>query len=81
MDQISICESLLKWNEIEPFLKQLIMCDENGSHTIIMYKKDRGQSKVKLRKARIDTKKSDAVCVVGLEKNRSLRAAAAQSND
>jgi len=28
MDRISICESLLKWNEIEPFLKRLIMGDE-----------------------------------------------------
>jgi len=32
-------------------------------------------------KTRIDAKKSDAVGVVGLEKNRSLRVAAAQSND
>jgi len=39
-----------------------------------MYENDR--SKVKLRKARINAKKSDAICM-GLERNRLLRAAAA----
>ena len=44
---------------------------ENGSHTTIVYEKDRGNR----GKARIDIKK------VGLERNGSLRAAAAQSSD
>ena len=30
MDRVSICESLLKRNEIEPFLKRMITGDENG---------------------------------------------------
>jgi len=28
MDRINICDSLLKWNEIEPFLKRMILGDE-----------------------------------------------------
>jgi len=32
-------------------------------------------------KTRTDAKKNDAPCVMGLERNRSLRAAAARSND
>jgi len=52
MDQISICESFLKRNEIEPLLKQFITSNEKWilSRMTIMYKKDHGQSKVKLRK-------------------------------
>jgi len=48
MDQISICESLLKRNEIEPFLKRLITDDEKLC-TTTTYEKDRGRSKVKLK--------------------------------
>jgi len=58
---------------------------KNGSCTTIMYKKDRGRSKLKLRtnggKIRINVKKSDVVCMVVLKRNHSLRAAAAWSND
>jgi len=46
MDQIFICESLLKRNEIEQFLKRFITGDEKW----IMYEKDRGRSKMKLCK-------------------------------
>jgi len=43
---------------------------------------DRDRSSVNGGKAKIDVKKSDAVCMVGLERNRSLRiAAAARLND
>jgi len=39
---------------------------KNGLHATIMYEKDHGRNKVKLRnggKVRIDANKSDAVCV------------------
>jgi len=45
MNQISICELLLKRNEIESFLKRLITGDQKWIMTI-MYEKDRGRSKV-----------------------------------
>jgi len=55
---------------------------KNESRTTIMYEKElRGRSSANDGKTRIDAKKSDAVCEVGLEKNRSLQAAAARSND
>lgn len=58
---------------------------KNGLRTTIMYEKDHGRSKTNLctnsAKARIDAKKSDAVCVVGLERNRSLQPAAVRSNE
>jgi len=47
MDRIFICESLLKRNDIKPFLKRLIMSDEKW---ITYDKKDRSRSKVKFRK-------------------------------
>jgi len=83
MDRISICESLLKRNEIEPFLKRLI------TEKWITYdnnvQRNRGRSKVKLRKRwqsqNWRQEKWCSVSVVGLERNCSLRAAAARSND
>jgi len=46
MDRIFTCESLLKRNKIEPFLKRLVTSDEKWmQHTILMFEKDRGRSK------------------------------------
>jgi len=70
MDQISICESLLKRSKIKLFLKRLIMADEKWI-TTIMYEKDRSRSKMKLCKrwqSQDDTKKSDAVMCGGIGK-------------
>ena len=51
MDRVSICESLLKRNEIEPFLKQMITGDEKWStYDNNVRKKDRGRSPEKLHK-------------------------------
>jgi len=52
MNQISICELLLKWNEIESFLKQLIAGKKwiTYDKKKVFCEKDRGRSKVKLRK-------------------------------
>jgi len=78
-----ICESLLKRNEIE-FLKQLITSDEkwitydnNDMKKIVVEARWNSANDI----ARIDTKKSDAVFVVGLERNRSLWVTATRSND
>jgi len=96
MNLISICESLLKRNEIEPFLKRFITGDEwvmkNGSRTTIMYVED--QSKVKLRKvtksglcvracvrACLRACVCVCVCMVRLERNCSLWVVTARSNN
>ena len=56
MDRVSICESLLKRNEIEPFLKRMITGDEKWI--------------TKLHKRlQIDAKEGDAECLVGWERN------------
>ncbi|GFT85711.1 hypothetical protein TNCV_4026651 [Trichonephila clavipes] len=39
MDQISICEALAKWNEIDPFLKRIMTGDEKW----VTYYKNVGQ--------------------------------------
>ncbi|GFU89928.1 mariner Mos1 transposase [Trichonephila clavipes] len=39
-----ICETLVKRNEIDPFLKRMVTGDETGSHTTILCENDRGQS-------------------------------------
>lgn len=44
MQRVSICDSLLKRNNSEPFLKQLLRVMKNGSLTIRMCEKDRGRS-------------------------------------
>jgi len=57
---------------------------KNGSRTTIIYEKNRSQSKIKFCNQMAKpglTKESNAVCGVRLEKNRSLRVAAARSND
>ncbi|GFT97945.1 mariner transposase [Trichonephila clavipes] len=36
MDRISICKSLAKRNEIDPFLKRMVTGDEKWSHTTIL---------------------------------------------
>jgi len=59
VDRISICESLLKWNEIEPVLKRLITV-KNRSCMTIMYEK---VGETNGDKTRIDVRKSDAVCM------------------
>jgi len=42
MDRINICDTLLKRNEIEPFLKRMITdIMKNGSSTTIQLEKDR----------------------------------------
>ena len=41
MDRINICDTLLKRNESEPFLKKMITVMKNGSRTIIELVKDR----------------------------------------
>jgi len=47
MDQISICELLLKWNEIESFFKRFFTGKiKNGSRTTIIYEKDRSKMKL-----------------------------------
>jgi len=81
MDRISICESLLKRNKIEPFLKRLITHDEKSITTII-YEEDRDRNKMKQTMAKSGlTPKKVMLCVVELERNRSLRLTAARSND
>ena len=76
MQRVSICDSLLKRNNSKPFLKQLITGDEKwmiydkNVWKIIMVEAwtsptDRG-------KARPDLEQSDAMCMVGLERNRPL---------
>ncbi|GFV73485.1 histone-lysine N-methyltransferase SETMAR [Trichonephila clavipes] len=47
MDRIYIWEALAKWNEIDPFLKQMVFGMRNGSHTTILCENDGGQSTVK----------------------------------
>lgn len=42
IDRISILKLLLKWNEIESFLKWLIMGIKNESYNKIIYGKDCG---------------------------------------
>jgi len=49
MNRISICKSLLKWNKTI-FEMVILRVMKNRSHTTIMYEKDCGRSKVKLRK-------------------------------
>ncbi|GFW31294.1 hypothetical protein TNCV_2578751 [Trichonephila clavipes] len=39
MDRISICETLAKRNEIDPFLKRMAIGMRNGSHTTILCEK------------------------------------------
>ena len=41
MDRINICDTLLKRDEIEPFLKRMILVMKNGSPMIIQLEKDR----------------------------------------
>ena len=41
MDRINICDTLLKRNEIEPFLKRMITVMKNGSRTTIQLVKER----------------------------------------
>jgi len=66
MDRISICKSLLKRNKIEPFLKRLI----TGNEKWITYDNNVRKRSWSMQgensngdKARIDAKKSDAVCM------------------
>jgi len=42
MNRINICDTLLKRNKIEPFLKRMITGDEKWTSTIIQLEKDRG---------------------------------------
>ena len=63
MDWVSICESLLKRNEIEPFLKRMITGDEkritydNNAKKIVV---EDWRSFTNGCKARIDAKEGDA---------------------
>jgi len=82
-DRISICKSLLKRNKIEPFLKRLITGNEkNGSRTIIYEKSWSKQGKAPRTVAKPGLMSRKVMrYMMGLEKNRSLRAAAVWSND
>jgi len=69
MDQISICESLLKWNEIESFFKRLI----TGNEKWITYDNNirkrsslkQGETPQTVTKPGLTPRK--VMCVVGLE--------------
>jgi len=69
IDQIFICEPLLKQNEIESFLKRFITSDEKWI-TYDNNSKDSG-NKANVGKGR---QENNASCV--MERNRSLRVAA-----
>ena len=71
MDRVSICESLLNRNEIEPCLKQIITRNEKWITYDNNVRKDRGRSFTNDCKARIDSKESDAECLAELERNCS----------
>ena len=73
IDRVSICESMLKRNEIEPFFKRMITGDEKW---ITYHNNVRKKLEVEARggftngcKARIDAKEGDAECLVGLQRN------------
>jgi len=60
MDQISICESLLKWNK--PFLKRFITGDEKWiTYDNNVWKRSKQGKAPQTGKPRSDTKKSDAL--------------------
>ena len=75
MDRVSICESLLKRNEIEPFFKRMITggekwitYDNNVRKKMVV---EAWRSFTNGYKARIDAKEVDAECLVELERNCS----------
>jgi len=91
MDRISICESLQKWNEIEPLLKQLITDNEKWiTYDNNIRKRSwskQGEAPQTVAKPRLTLRKvmlracvRARVCVraceVGLERNCLLRAVA-----
>ena len=75
MDRINICDTLLKQNEIEPFLKKMITGDEkritydNPTRKRSWIKK--GEKAQAIAKSGL-TRKKMMLRVVGLEGNRSL---------
>ena len=72
MNRVLICDSLLRRNETEPFLKKLITGDDKW----ITYDKNvRKRSWSKAGQASqtvVNSQQGDAVCVVGLERHYSL---------
>jgi len=71
MDRISICDSLLKRNENNPFLKQIITGDKKWIVYICVERKrswaENDMSHHNRSKGRSASEKGDAVYLVGLE--------------
>jgi len=74
MDRISICESLLNRNKIDPFLKQIVTDDEKWiTYNNVKRKRswsNRGEPAQTV--AKIDGQEGFAVCLVGLAGNHLL---------
>ena len=79
VDRVSICEPLLKRNEIEPFLNWMITGDEKwityDNNVVVVIVVEARRSFTNGCKARIDAKEGDAEYLVGLERNCSSWAA------
>ena len=73
---ISICESLLNRNKINPFLKRMVTGDEKWVTYDNVKRKwswsNRGEPAQTVVQARIDGQEGFAVCLVGLAGNRLL---------
>ena len=76
MNRVLICDSLLRRNETEPFLKKLITGDEtwitNDKNVRKRSWSKAGQASQTVVKPGLNSQQGDAMCVVGLEGHYSL---------
>lgn len=76
LDRISACDSLLKRNEIDPFLKRMVTSDEKWVVYNNVSVKDHGlrarRSPFNQRKSQFTSEKDYAIHLVGLEGNHLL---------
>jgi len=80
MDRISICESLLKRNEIEPFLKQLITVNEKWTNNVGKRSKQDEASQT-VAKPELMPRKVLYVCGIGKESFTTSCCRPVDSND
>ncbi|GFT41877.1 hypothetical protein TNCV_1667321 [Trichonephila clavipes] len=70
MDRIFICETLAKRNEIDPFLKHMVIGDEKWVTYYNIVRKRSWSKCVEAAQTRTKGQEGSAVYLVGLERSR-----------